>query len=427
MKKLPAVIIYQQTQDGGQELRYTLRGLKNISNWNGTVFIVGDRESWFSDKVNYIEMKRCAGRKHRDVYAKIRKIIETPEIAEDFIFLNDDFFVTKKIEIGAMNQGPLKRYIGRSAWLATKSRTRNILKNKFNVEEPLDYSIHTPIIFNKDKLLQTLEACEAQHPDFEISLRSMYGNMHAIGGAFYKDGKFKWDKPITSTGSSNDLGYIAPLLPEASEFEGDTQNRAKYTLAVLMTLYNEADRVEKAIKSIPDNVSEIICYDDGSTDDTRKILQRLANVDGRIRVYYSKQNKGIGYGVNKCYDKVTADYHMRLDGDDWLLPDASRLVDELDGSDVIFYGQEFSSGKIRHITAQNYRNHKGTIKIIRTEFGKDVRADNVRIHEDQEHYKRLLAKNPTLKFTNIIAMMRVYPRVGSLLWHEAQQKKEDAK
>ena len=43
------VYVYKQSGDGGQELKHSLRSLCNIT--HGKIFVVGDREDWFSDHI----------------------------------------------------------------------------------------------------------------------------------------------------------------------------------------------------------------------------------------------------------------------------------------------------------------------------------------------------------------------------------------
>lgn len=58
--KYPVVITYVSDKHGGKELKYALRSLSKVTNWNGEVYIVGDREKWFSAEIKHIR----AGKLH---------------------------------------------------------------------------------------------------------------------------------------------------------------------------------------------------------------------------------------------------------------------------------------------------------------------------------------------------------------------------
>lgn len=62
---------------------------------------------------------------------------------------------------------------------------------------------------------------------------------------------------------------------------------------------------------------EIICIDDGSTDDSLKILQKYANKDHRIKII-SKENSGYGNTMNVGIESAGADYIGIVESDDYV-------------------------------------------------------------------------------------------------------------
>ena len=93
------------------------------------------------------------------------------------------------------------------------------------------------------------------------------------------------------------------------------------TLTVVIPLYNEEKRIEKTINSLnnfkaPKGVvlSKIIFVDDGSTDNTVKILKNSTfKFPAEIRTY--KQNRGRGFAVKMGVREAESDYVMYIDGD----------------------------------------------------------------------------------------------------------------
>jgi len=64
---------------------------------------------------------------------------------------------------------------------------------------------------------------------------------------------------------------------------------------------------------------EIICVDDGSTDDSLIILRKYENRDSRFRIIHQK-NGGPGKARNTGLNLVTGKYLIFLDSDDWFEP-----------------------------------------------------------------------------------------------------------
>jgi glycosyltransferase involved in cell wall biosynthesis len=101
-------------------------------------------------------------------------------------------------------------------------------------------------------------------------------------------------------------------------------------ISVLMPVYNVEPYVAEALASVQSQTFsdiDIVVVDDGSTDGTLRIVERLASADERIKVVRSPQNQGISaalnFGLTFCSSLLIA----RLDGDDIALP--SRLEKQL--------------------------------------------------------------------------------------------------
>jgi glycosyltransferase involved in cell wall biosynthesis len=58
-----------------------------------------------------------------------------------------------------------------------------------------------------------------------------------------------------------------------------------------------------------------VVVNDGSTDNTDKIVQKIADVDNRVK-YYKKQNSGVSDTRNLATEKSSGDYIAFLDADD---------------------------------------------------------------------------------------------------------------
>ena len=109
----------------------------------------------------------------------------------------------------------------------------------------------------------------------------------------------------------------------------------------IIPVYNAEKYIEKCISSIlvQEYASiEVIAIDDGSTDATLEILQRLEERDKRIHVFH-QENSGQGAARNLGLAQATGDYIWFIDADDWIedgaLLHVQRLI-EAEEPDVIF-------------------------------------------------------------------------------------------
>ena len=106
------------------------------------------------------------------------------------------------------------------------------------------------------------------------------------------------------------------------------------TVSVLMTVYNGRRYLPSAIDSILAQTYrdfEFLIIDDGSKDDSARILARYARRDGRVRAI-SRENKGLTRSLNEGIQRVRGKYVARMDSDDVSLPARlEKQVQFLDG------------------------------------------------------------------------------------------------
>ena len=101
----------------------------------------------------------------------------------------------------------------------------------------------------------------------------------------------------------------------------------KPKISIIMPVYNGEKHMKLSIESIlhqtlPD--FEFIIINDGSTDNTWKILQEYAKRDSRI-VPLTQENRGLTISLNRAIDLAQGKYIARQDVDDISLPDRLKI------------------------------------------------------------------------------------------------------
>ena len=102
-------------------------------------------------------------------------------------------------------------------------------------------------------------------------------------------------------------------------------------VSVLMSVYNGAPTLEKAAASVLAQTYrdlELILCDDASTDDTWRIMQRIAAQDARVTIFQNKTNLGLGASLNECLARAQGAYIARQDADD--VSDSDRIERTMD-------------------------------------------------------------------------------------------------
>jgi hypothetical protein len=167
-----------------EELRYSIRSVE--ANFPaGEIWVVGSKPSWYSG--NHISAKQVAG-KQDDAIKNLSTIVQSDKIQENFVLMNDDFFVVKPVsKIKIYHGGSLENKISirrditpGSKYLSLLSKTQKALRKR-GIVDPLDYDIHVPMPMTKSGLKAAL--------DLGIQWRSAYGNISDIGGTKIKDVK----------------------------------------------------------------------------------------------------------------------------------------------------------------------------------------------------------------------------------------------
>lgn len=197
-------------------------------------------------------------------------------------------------------------------------------------------------------------------------------------------------------------------------------------VAVVVPAYNVAPYIGQCLQSILNQDYQdlqIIVVDDGSTDDTKKIIEEYAGKDNRI-IVISQPNSGQSVARNTALKYVSAPFVTMVDGDDMLLPGIiSQWVNALkDNSScdiaLSFFTSNFEkSNKRKHIKLWNnisgkecllsmlYRKKKFSMSpwgsLMRTELWKGIEFPPGKIYEDLATLWRIFLRSKGVLHTSV--------------------------
>jgi dolichol-phosphate hexosyltransferase len=134
-----------------------------------------------------------------------------------------------------------------------------------------------------------------------------------------------------------------PHMLDCTTQEGDKQSVVlPLKVSILMCAFNEQQRIERAIKevlrtSFPCDI-ELIVVDDGSTDDTALIAEKIS--DYRLVVHRLKNNMGKGYALRCAAGLATGTHMLPFDADlEYSPDDIPRLIGPIISRDYdVVYG-----------------------------------------------------------------------------------------
>ena len=106
--------------------------------------------------------------------------------------------------------------------------------------------------------------------------------------------------------------------------------KSKPLVTIYITNHNYGKFVKKAINSVLSQTYknfELIIIDDGSTDNSKKIINKYKN-NSKIKIFY-QANKGLTVSNNLAIRASQGKYIMRLDADDWLDTHAIEILSNI--------------------------------------------------------------------------------------------------
>ena len=242
MKKDPT-FVYLCRNGQNEELRYSIRSVLHFYP-KAEIWVVGGKPDWYIG--NFIQTTK-RGDSYTNQRNNLKAISRQPEIPEDIIIMNDDFFLKSRTELFTYySWGTLEARLQEYADNKIDSRyTRHLAllarhcKKYSNI--PLDFELHVPMPVKKSKLRYVHSQA--------VMWRSNYANcfLDDYPISFIKDVKFYNDKkhhfkeydflngeyPFFSTTDSSFpvalRNYLSDMFPNPTSLEGDQGDSRELT------------------------------------------------------------------------------------------------------------------------------------------------------------------------------------------------------
>lgn len=169
------------------EIRYSLRSIEKHLKDYKNVYIIGECPDFLTNVI-HIPCNDYGDKHERNIMEKIKVACNTKEISDNFFFINDDHFLLK--DVSCKNypyyyKGLILDYIT----VRDFDDYRTALTNTFIELEgkPLNYDIHTPIIYNKKDFLKIMNKFSWENDDYVI--KSLYCNSKGVKPVHLEDCK----------------------------------------------------------------------------------------------------------------------------------------------------------------------------------------------------------------------------------------------
>ena len=207
---------------------------------------------------------------------------------------------------------------------------------------------------------------------------------------------------MTCTPNITDTHATENPATGAVESTASTEREKDPMLSIIMPVYNAATTLEASLESVFSQSLhdfELICVDDGSTDESPKLLRAAAERDGRVRVL-TQNNAGAGAARNAGMATARGRYISFLDPDD-LYPDAEALAELVAGAEE--HGAQICGGSF-----SSFRGEQPTT--VRHEFtpslwGYVFEQDGMVSYEDYQFdygFHRFVYKRSLLQESGIV-------------------------
>ncbi len=175
-------------------------------------------------------------------------------------------------------------------------------------------------------------------------------------------------------------------------------------VSIIIPVYNVELYLSRCLDSIINQSYkdiEIFCVNDGSTDNSGRILEQYRKLDSRIKIL-NQENKGLSAARNIAMEHITGEYVLFVDSDDYV---SSWLVEKTlnnalkNSSDVVLF--DYMSGNLDYTDSIEFSNNN-YVKYENSTFSiESMNADSYKlipVSTWSKLYKTQFLKENNIKF-----------------------------
>lgn len=237
----------------GDELLYSVRSVEKFYQGQADIWIVGDRPRWWARDDRFVRAGQVKGGARIDRANKLWVILNTPEIPESFVWMQDDiyfvgpvsyeFLATPWVRGRGMTAKSLAAWKPDKGYFRQKKRTwEALLENGKTLE---DYAAHTPQVYRKNNLRVLFEKYNLRKEQYVDDLlyynEFPQGRPVPIGNRMYRitgepDDAQYWKRMEPATLHNHFNGkfkrYVAPRIE--TMFPGPCSHEKQQTMVAVV-------------------------------------------------------------------------------------------------------------------------------------------------------------------------------------------------
>jgi hypothetical protein len=202
--KYPAVYSYKKSRT--RELELSIESLRNIAEWDGRVFIIGDKPDFEGDythlQITYTWGKKSQIKSNDEICA----YLTAADFLKEFIIMADDIYILKPWSLRYHHRESLEDHADsrtRISFYGKQLRkTRDFLIS--HGESTKSFELHIPFRVRSNQLKEAADMIRRGDP---MLIRSVMGNWYSVPSKLAEDPKNKTITDETVLYSSSDSTF----------------------------------------------------------------------------------------------------------------------------------------------------------------------------------------------------------------------------
>ncbi|MFN8528535.1 MAG: glycosyltransferase family 2 protein [Anaerolineae bacterium] len=189
-------------------------------------------------------------------------------------------------------------------------------------------------------------------------------------------------------------------------------------VTVIISAYQKASYLPQTIQSVLDQTFrdfELLIVDDGSTDNTRQVVEEIAARDSRVHYLY-QENQGPSGARNTGVKHAAAEIIALLDGDDAWEPDKLayqvQMMDQFPTIDLMFTNSKWVNTAEEEIQEESTYFHAYVMREFAMESPPSA-SDLFRLNQQPNDLAATLFRKNVINLSTVILRRRVFDRVGN--------------